>query len=113
MSEVAKADCAQPVTYLQQGNPAVCTGYLFSPEKELEVRTKVTNYDKMQDLTKQQDELIALLQTRTQVEVDNNLKLSQELSSQRQKDQMSNYLYFFLGALITGAVSYATIRANK
>jgi hypothetical protein len=32
------ADCTKPVTSLEEGAKAPCTGYLFTPEKELEVR---------------------------------------------------------------------------
>lgn len=32
------AECSQPVTLLQENTPAPCRGYLFTPEKELEVR---------------------------------------------------------------------------
>lgn len=32
------AECTKPVTLLEQGAPTPCRGYLFTPEKELEVR---------------------------------------------------------------------------
>lgn len=32
------ADCAKPVTLLEQGASAPCRGYLFTPEEELQVR---------------------------------------------------------------------------
>lgn len=32
------ANCQQPVKYLEQGTQAPCSGYLFSPEKEAELR---------------------------------------------------------------------------
>lgn len=32
------ANCQQPVKYLEQGIQAPCSGYLFSPEKEAELR---------------------------------------------------------------------------
>jgi hypothetical protein len=35
------ADCVKPVTLLEQGAQAPCKGYLFTPEKELEVRLTV------------------------------------------------------------------------
>lgn len=36
--------CDNPVTHLKKGEPAPCTGYLFSPEKEQEVRITVQEY---------------------------------------------------------------------
>lgn len=43
----ALADC-KPVTPLVTGDPAPCSGYLFTPEKELELRTKNEDYKLLQ-----------------------------------------------------------------
>jgi len=37
------ASCQQPVKYLEQGSQAPCSGYLFSPEKEAELRLMSEN----------------------------------------------------------------------
>jgi hypothetical protein len=37
-SNFAYAQCVKPVTLLQPKEPAPCRGYLFTPEKELELR---------------------------------------------------------------------------
>jgi len=37
--------CQKSVSYLKTNDPSPCTGYLFSPEKELEVRIKIQDYD--------------------------------------------------------------------
>lgn len=37
-SGLAYAQCPKPVTLLQPKEPAPCRGYLFSPEKEMELR---------------------------------------------------------------------------
>lgn len=43
------ADCAVPVKKLEEGSQAPCAGYLFSPEKELEVRVKVKEHNLLKD----------------------------------------------------------------
>jgi hypothetical protein len=39
--------CDKPVTYLEQGQSTTCNGYLFTIEKEKEVRLKLMDYDLM------------------------------------------------------------------
>lgn len=39
------ADCSKPVTPLTQGEQAPCTGFLFSPAKELELRLRNEDYN--------------------------------------------------------------------
>jgi len=112
ISSTANADCPA-VSYLQEGKPASCTGYLFTPEKELEVRTKVANYDVMTDIVKKQDELIGTMQVRINDITSNNIKLTEALSSQKARDEYQNYAYFILGAVLAGLASYAAVQAYK
>jgi len=51
------ADCIKPVTSLEQGAQAPCKGYLFTPEKELEVRLTV----KEAELLKAETEALNLI----------------------------------------------------
>lgn len=51
------ADCPKPVTSLEEGAKAPCTGYLFTPEKELEVRLM----KKESDLLKAETENLNLM----------------------------------------------------
>ena len=43
------AECPKPVTLLEQGAQAPCTGFLFSREKEKEVRLIVEDYKLLQE----------------------------------------------------------------
>lgn len=100
------ADCSKPVTYLLQGSPATCTGYLLSPEKELEVRTKINDYSRLLELTKKQDEYISILDKRLalQVEVNDNLrKQNQTMENMTSTEKM---LWFGAGVLLTGTGAY-------
>jgi len=46
------ADCKQPVTHLLKEEVTPCEGYLFSPEKELEIRIKNEEYKLLMEQTK-------------------------------------------------------------
>lgn len=37
--------CQKSVSYLKANDPSPCAGYLFSPDKELEVRIKIQDYE--------------------------------------------------------------------
>lgn len=42
------SECSVPVKLLEQGSLSPCRGYLFSPEKELEVRIKLQEHSLLQ-----------------------------------------------------------------
>lgn len=54
-------ECSAPVKLIEENSPAPCRGYLFSPDKELEVRVKVLDYSllkrNLEDLNKIVDKL--------------------------------------------------------
>lgn len=49
MSTTALAECPKPVTALEQGAQAPCTGFLFTKEKEKEVRLMAEDYKLLQE----------------------------------------------------------------
>lgn len=97
-SSISFAEC-KPVTYLTEGKPAPCNGYLFTPEKEKEVRDKVQDLDKYIDLSKKQDDLISVLNGRVinQTEQNNNLRAS--IESRDKSLWVEQLIYFSLGLL--------------
>jgi hypothetical protein len=101
--------CDKPVSYLQENEKAPCTGYLLTPEKEYEVRTKVYQFDKLNELVNKQDEIISVLNKRVENQIAYSTLLQNELQERKEKDFWRNSLYFLLGALVTGAVSVAVI----
>lgn len=59
LTSKAFSDCS-PVTPIQSGQIAPCTGFIFTPEKELELRIKNENYKSLLEQSKihiQQKEL--------------------------------------------------------
>lgn len=66
-SSFAYGQCAKPVTLLQPKEPAPCRGYLFTPEKEQELRLLNEDYKFLNEKLRLRDRQLDLL-TR---EVDN------------------------------------------
>lgn len=56
------AECPAPVKLLEENSPAPCRGYLFSPEKELQVRIFKKEYDLMIQEKNALDEIIKRLE---------------------------------------------------
>lgn len=109
-ASIAWGECSKPVTYLTDTTPAPCTGYLFTPEKELEVRTKVLQYDTLDKLVKKQDELIDNLNQRVDLTTKQNSNLFNELQSRSNQEWYVNIAFFIGGALIT---AYIAANVNK
>lgn len=107
-SQVCSAACTKPVTYLKEGTPASCTGYLFTPEQELYVRTAVEKYVTAQEIILKQDELIANQDKRIILEVERyaNLKAANDL--QNDKSMWERLAWFIGGVAIATGVIYVT-----
>lgn len=97
--------CAgQPVVYLNVGQEAPFSGYLLSPAKEKEVRTQLADYDRLQNLSKAQTELIGILNNRIEVKESQVQNLNSQLSRQESISSFQKWIYFGVGALATGLV---------
>lgn len=99
--------CAQPVKYLTEGTPAVCNGYLFSPEKEQDVRLKIDQFETMEKIVKKQDDLINVLNQRIDLAHSQNLHLEQLF-----QDRKNTEWYINIGFFVGGVVLTAFIAAN-
>jgi hypothetical protein len=95
------AACPKPVTYLTAGTATGCNGYLFTPEAELEVRSKIVEYDYISKINKKQNELITILDER-------NLNLAKQVSLSQEDSKFNVYVnigFFVLGSLVTGYIA--------
>jgi hypothetical protein len=99
------AVCDKAVTRLIEGTPALCTGYLFTPEKELEVRIKDATYTQMEDLVKKNQELNEILYKRVDNLQELNLKLNDKIQANQTQDFWVKFAYFGLGVLVTGMIA--------
>ena len=61
LNNYSYAACAKPVQSLTEGQAAPCTGYLFSPEKELEVRIAVEDNKLVAQQLEAKDKKLKLL----------------------------------------------------
>jgi hypothetical protein len=107
------AECKQPVSLLKEGEKAECLGYLFTPEKEAEVRTKIANYNNLDLITKKQDELIDILNKRVYNQIEQNQLLSNQLELREKESFTQKAIFFIVGAVVTGLIAYGTVQAVK
>jgi hypothetical protein len=99
-SQISFAVCNKPVTYLTEGKPAPCNGYLFTPEQEKQVREDVFALGKYKELVKMQDDLVGTLNER----IDNYEFMTENLRSENEfiqkKNTWMNGIYFVLGITV-------------
>ncbi len=65
-SSLAFGQCKKPVTLLDIGEPAPCRGYLFTPEKELELRLLSEDYKFLDEKLRLKDQQLDLYQEQTE-----------------------------------------------
>ena len=100
----AGAQCSKPVEYLLENAATPCSGFLFSPEKELDVRLKIANFDNMKLLSEKTEELNMILYSRVTNLQEQNMLLSNEL---QQRDKTN--IYVLIGSFTLGAITTALI----
>lgn len=99
-TSTAMATCP-PVKYLSAGSVVECSGYLFSPEKELEVRKDVLALVEYKKLTTQQDDLIGILNQRIENQAKQNDNLRSEVNFLENKTTWTIALSFLAGIATT------------
>ena len=97
--------CEKDVTYLEEGKAAPCSGYLFSPKKEQEVRYKTETFNYVQDFANKQGEIIDIMDERITNLQEHNKLLSEELNKRDKYSFWQSAFYFGLGVVITGAIA--------
>lgn len=100
ISSVSLADCKKPVSYLQEGKPAACDGYLYSPEMEKLSRAALINVGTLTELTHKQDELILVLTQRADLNMKINENLRSEIKNTESRSTMEKVVYFALGIVL-------------
>ena len=115
---IAFADeCPKEVMALKKGEPAPCSGVLFSPAKESAIFRDITLYKKEIDLLNQKVTLLEKDQDFYQRRLDNMMQLndsiSKELARREQNSFFNNSLYFGTGALLTGLIAYGVVNGLR
>jgi hypothetical protein len=121
---VAAIAIAAPTTaqvqFVEKGQAAPFTGYLFSPDKEKEARQDSESLRYYKTLDETNIKLMALKDREMEL-IREQSKMwqeqSSELSKQLQQSKDSNFwkttLYFGLGALLTTALAFGVNQATK
>lgn len=117
-SQVVYAD--GPVQYLDKLTPAPYAGYLFTPEKEKEVRFKLVERDYYETLTtsltsinSKQEALLKLQDDRINLYTQQVDNLSKRLAESKDSNFWSNAGFFILGALVTTGIAFSVTRATR
>ena len=105
MVEAGTPDCKKKVQYLSYGQKTPCTGFLFSPEHEYNVRFKIATFDNLQKYIKKQEEINKILNERLVNAQKHNINLSDRLQKKENNSFWHKTLYFILGAILTGAIA--------
>lgn len=99
-TQISYANCEKPVTYLKEGQSAPCLGYLFTAEKEKEVRADSLKLQTQTELVTKQDELINVLNQRVYIAGVTNENLRSNVSSLESKNKLDQIIYFTLGLVV-------------
>lgn len=97
-SSIGYAKCPD-VTYLKQGQPAPCVGYLFSPEKEKELRGLDSKYETLQQIVLKKDEKINSLSYSLDQSQQSNVSLQRQLKAEKAGSTLEKAIYLTLGLL--------------
>ncbi len=97
---IAYADCP-PVKRVEKGQVAECTGYIFSPEKELEVRIRYDQFPILEQKLKAQEDISGILEQRLK----NHQEYITSLEASRDRQFWRETGYFILGAVLTGFIA--------
>jgi len=111
---------ADDVKFVRQGEPSPFTGYLFSVEKEKELRLldqKLEFANMKVDLLKKsnelQNEMLTISAQRSEMYKTNSDSLSKQLADHKSDNFWKNTLYFSLGAVLSGVVAYGVSRSVR
>lgn len=126
ISVPAQAKC-RPVTFLTAKEPAPCDGYLFTPEKELEIRIKneerkllleqLDLYARQNSLYKQELDASEIIIIREREKSDLWARSAEQCMQQKlkfeERSSFRDWLFLIGGVLLTVASGYAINSANK
>lgn len=99
-SQFSYGVCNDPVTYLNERDPAPCKGYLFTEEKEAEVREIVQKYPKVVELNNKYENLINKLNDQVDLNRQLNANLKEQMNNRNNQQILEKVVYFSLGLII-------------
>lgn len=105
IAQIGYASCPKNVVYLKQKEPAPCTGFLFSPEKEQELRLHNEERKLLLQINHLQKITIETSEERLQNFQKYSLELETEIQRREEISFWKSALFFSLGAVITGFIA--------
>jgi hypothetical protein len=97
--------CEKPVHYLKKGQPAKCTGYLFSPEQERKVYQYNEERKILLMIVEKQELHVNTLDQQLENMRKHNDYVSKRLRQEKERKFWNYTLYFGVGALLTGVIA--------
>lgn len=127
ISSISFAGCQKPVQYIKKDDPAFCEGYLFSIEKEKEIRVKVIENDYLKLEIENKNKLINFYKEQEKIlyeiseEERKKSKLWRDMAEEstlkltkiERRSDLENVLWFVGGIFATVASGYAIGQASK
>lgn len=104
-SSVSFADCAKNVQPIQEGQPAQCSGFLFSDGAEREASTARDLVQKLQQKSDLQSKEIDIQGQRLSLYMNESLVLSKERAQHENTKDLNNLFYFTLGVVATAILA--------
>lgn len=98
---ISSISFAEDVKYLQKNEVAPFTGYLFSPQKELEIRLLNEKLPILEKKIELQEDINEILEQR----IANNMKYISSLEKDQGRGTLRETGYFLFGALLTGFIA--------
>jgi hypothetical protein len=106
-SQYSFAACDKPVTYLLENDKAPCNGYLFTPDKELDVRLKILERESLIKQLEINREINDIQKLRIEEYQKYSDALKMDLKSEQTKNEWTRYGWFGLGVLSSILIMYA------
>lgn len=105
LSFARATECSKSVSYLNKSDQAPCSGYLFSPEKEQEVRIKSESFDLMKQSNDLYKSEIDVLNQRLKLTQEHAQSLETFFYDRKDKEWYVNMAFFFGGVLVTAFIA--------
>jgi hypothetical protein len=113
-------NCKESVVLLEEGKPAPCTGFLFSPSAEKQASKAVDDakyYKELSDLLHNKNELLIselkVQDERLMLYMKSTHELAQEVNRKQNEDFWQKTLYFSLGIVTTSLAVYGAAQLSK
>lgn len=104
---------ADEVKFIKKDEPAPYEGYLFSPEKEKEVRYTTKRLETVENLNQLQEEKVFLYEKRLEIRDKQLDALSNRVVDEKNDSFLSKAGMFILGALVTTGIVFGVQKVSR